>query len=319
MVDRPPSDAPFLSVIIPAYNREKLVARAIHSVLVDAGTDFEVIVVDDASMDHTIETVSKISDARVRLIPHATNGGCCVARNTGAKAALGDWLVFLDSDDELAPKALELIRSRAKAASADVGKLLFACRNDAGAVSPEPPFDGQVMDYVGYLQWIESTINGLSEALPATRRSAFLQCPYPEQRGWLESIHELDFVQRNRVQRCPEIVRLYHLDATNRLMVPNFDAVSDSARGRVEHAEAVLAKHGAQMEKYAPRRWVMLARETALYNFFAGNRGAGLRKSLKALGAAPANLRTWAVMIAGTISPSMLRRAWATRRAQIAG
>ena len=309
---------PFLSVIIPVYNRAELVVRAIRSVLVDPAGDVEVIVVDDASTDSTVNRVAEISDARLRLVSLPTNAGCCAARNAGARAARGEWLVFLDSDDELAPHSLDMIRQRAMSAPADVGKLLFACLNDSGTVSPEPPFDGQFMDYVGYLRWIESTIDGLSEALPTTRRDAFLRCPYPEQRDWLESIHELDFVRDNRVQRCPEVVRLYHVDAPIRLMVPDVDAVTRGASGRAAHAEAVLAGHGTAMQMHAPRRWVMLMRETALYNFFAGDRRKGLGKSVKVLSVAPTNLRTWAVLIAGAISPALLRRLWATRRAQLA-
>lgn len=308
--------APFFTVIIPVYNRAQLVLRAIKSVLDDPSTDVEVIVVDDASSDNTAECIAGVVDPRVRLLRLEENGGCCVARNAGAKAARGQWLVFLDSDDELAPSSLDAIRRRAVSAPSDVGKLLFACRDDSGAISPIPAFDGDFMDYHGYLRWIESTIDGLSEALPTTRRSAFLKCPYPETRGWLESTHELDFARSNQVQRCPEVVRFYHFDAQNRLMVPSFDAAVAGARARVDQAEAIIAAHGQEMQTYAPRRWIGLAREAALYNFFAGDRSGGIRNSFAVLRLTPLNLRMWVVLVSGAVAPSLLVRVWTSRRAR---
>ena len=311
-------EQPYFSVIIPVYNRAAIVLRAIGSVLNEPARDVEIIVVDDASSDDIADRVASIRDSRLRLLQLRENGGCCVARNAGARAARGQWLVFLDSDDELAPGSLERIRQRALSAPDDVGKLLFACRDDSGAISPDPPFDGQYMDYRGYLRWLELTVDGLSEALPTTRRTDFLKCPYPEARGWFESIHELDFVRSRRVQRCPEIVRLYHFDAPIRLMVPNSDVVLANARARIDQAEALLASHGQQMQMHAPRRWIMLLREAALFNFFAGNRLKGIRNSFAVLRSAPLNTRTWAVLLSGTLSPSLLLRIWTRRRTRLA-
>ena len=88
---------PRFSVIIPAFNAAATLVRAIESVRVQSWPAHEIIVVDDGSTDATIEIARQYGDA-VRLIQQP-NSGVSVARNTGAAAATGDWLAFLDADD----------------------------------------------------------------------------------------------------------------------------------------------------------------------------------------------------------------------------
>lgn len=87
-----------ISAVIPAYNAEKHIARAIDSVLAQTRPADEVIVVDDGSTDATGEIVRSYGD-KVTLI-RQENAGASVARNTGIEAADGDWIAFLDGDDE---------------------------------------------------------------------------------------------------------------------------------------------------------------------------------------------------------------------------
>lgn len=312
------SSAVFLSVIIPVLNRERLVLRAIRSALADLSTDIEVIVVDDGSTDGTAASVASVVDARLRLVQLSQNVGQCPARNRGAAAARGEWLVFLDSDDELSTGALEAIRCRTQAANARVGKLLFSCRDDSGAVSPRPALHGQVVNYVGYLEWLEGPGHGDRESLPCVRRAAFLTCPYPEARRSPEGIHELDFAARYELQLCPEIVRLYHFDANNRLMMPDTAALLSGAGCLAQHAELVLARHGPALWHHAPNRWTALAREAALYNFLTGYRRKGAYFSFALLRRAPANLYGWVVLMAGILGRRPLGRLWSLNRARTA-
>jgi glycosyltransferase involved in cell wall biosynthesis len=95
-----------ISVIIPAWNAERHISRAIRSVLAQTRPADEIIVVDDGSTDGTAEAVQTFGQA-VRLIqqPHA---GVSVARNTGIAAARGQWMAFLDADDEWLADKLRL-------------------------------------------------------------------------------------------------------------------------------------------------------------------------------------------------------------------
>ncbi len=96
-----------VSVIMPAYNRAHVIGRAIKSVLAQTYNDFELIIVDDGSSDKTEEVVRSFDDPRIRFLRHERNRGVCAARNTGIKASQGDFITFLDSDDEFTPARLQ--------------------------------------------------------------------------------------------------------------------------------------------------------------------------------------------------------------------
>jgi glycosyltransferase involved in cell wall biosynthesis len=96
------------SIIIPTYNRATIIGRAISSVLKQTFVDFEVLVVDDGSLDNTGEIVGRIADPRVRYI-YKENEERSIARNHGADLARGNYFIFLDSDDQLKDNHLQTI------------------------------------------------------------------------------------------------------------------------------------------------------------------------------------------------------------------
>ncbi len=97
------------SIIMPAYNAEKLIAASIESVIAQTYPNFELIVIDDCSADHTVEIVQNYiaRDKRVNLLKKEKNQGVAEARNTGLNHAKGDFVAFLDSDDKWAEDKLE--------------------------------------------------------------------------------------------------------------------------------------------------------------------------------------------------------------------
>ncbi len=98
-----------VSVIVPAYNAEKTLERALSSILAQTLNQFEVIVVDDGSQDSTREIARKFSaqDSRVRIIEKDVNEGLSAARNSGIAAARGEYVGFVDSDDWIEPDMIE--------------------------------------------------------------------------------------------------------------------------------------------------------------------------------------------------------------------
>ena len=89
---------PLISVVIPAYNREKTIKNAIRSVLNQNYKELEILVVDDGSTDNTSNVVKSINDSRVKYI-YQKNQGACAARNNGIIKASGRYIAFHDSDD----------------------------------------------------------------------------------------------------------------------------------------------------------------------------------------------------------------------------
>jgi glycosyltransferase involved in cell wall biosynthesis len=98
---------PKVSVIIPTYNRAELLCSAIESVLKQTFTDFEIIVSDDKSTDHTLNVVKSFKDRRVKYMLNEGNKGPSAARNKAILASQGEYIAFLDDDDEWLPEKLK--------------------------------------------------------------------------------------------------------------------------------------------------------------------------------------------------------------------
>jgi glycosyltransferase involved in cell wall biosynthesis len=96
-----------VSVIIPTRNRPDLVLRAVRSALAQTHGDLEVLVVVDGPCSKTAASLAEVSDSRLRLIQLAESVGGSDARNTGVQNAAGEWVAFLDDDDEWLPAKIE--------------------------------------------------------------------------------------------------------------------------------------------------------------------------------------------------------------------
>lgn len=94
------------SIVIPCYNREKFLTRSITSVLSQKFPIWKLVVVDDGSTDNTKEVVASFNDPRISYI-YQENAERSVARNKGIAHSTGDWICFLDSDDEYQPDYLQ--------------------------------------------------------------------------------------------------------------------------------------------------------------------------------------------------------------------
>ncbi len=93
---------PEISVIVPVYNAEKYLRRCIDSILAQTFTDFELLLINDGSNDHSGEVCDEYAqkDFRIRVF-HKENGGVSSARNMGLDNAMGNWVTFIDSDDAI--------------------------------------------------------------------------------------------------------------------------------------------------------------------------------------------------------------------------
>ncbi|WP_020395548.1 glycosyltransferase family 2 protein [Thiolinea disciformis] len=93
------TDKPLISVIIPTYNHAQYLGRALQSVLDQTYSNWEAIVIDNHSTDHTDDVLSSFNDSRIIVLKIHNNGVIAMSRNTGINIAKGEWVAFLDSDD----------------------------------------------------------------------------------------------------------------------------------------------------------------------------------------------------------------------------
>lgn len=96
-----------VSIIMPSYNTERLIADSIESVLNQTYQNWELIIVDDCSTDNTDMVVASFTDSRIKYLKNEKNSGAAVSRNRALREAKGKWIAFLDSDDLWASEKLE--------------------------------------------------------------------------------------------------------------------------------------------------------------------------------------------------------------------
>lgn len=184
-----------LSIVIPTYNRAKVFPRAVKSVTKQTYTNWELIIVDDGSTDDTQTVVGRLQtkDRRIRYLRLPANRGFYAARNRGVEKASGDWVCFLDSDDEYLPGALAAITDELDKVDKKIGvaqfmlvahsktgkeeKLGFRCR-DANWDYYQPTYEEIVLK------------KDLKQDMHrCVRRKVAQKCPYSEANPGLENLH----------------------------------------------------------------------------------------------------------------------------------
>ena len=134
-----------VSVVIPVYNVEQYIGRCLESVLTQSYENIEVVVVNDATPDRSMEVVRQYQakDKRIKVLEHTTNSGLMTTRRDGFEAATGDYIFVLDSDDCLPPRAIEKLVNRAKQGLPDivVGQLLKKIVNGNTLLIASNPLD----------------------------------------------------------------------------------------------------------------------------------------------------------------------------------
>ena len=111
---------PIVSIVMPAFNAAEFIGQALRSALAEGAVPVEVLVVDDASTDATVDVVRQCQDPRVRLLVSEANRGPSAARNRALEQARGEWIAFLDADDWWAPGRLSHLLAAAQQHQADM-------------------------------------------------------------------------------------------------------------------------------------------------------------------------------------------------------
>ncbi len=141
-MDDRPATQPLVTILMAAYNAATFIDRAINSALSQSGVNVEVLVVDDASVDGTVDHVRRAyrDDPRVRVIRQRVNAGPAAARNVGIADASGEWIAVLDADDAFAPESIAALVDIGEQARADIVAGNFQFYDAPGGVLKSPAF-----------------------------------------------------------------------------------------------------------------------------------------------------------------------------------
>lgn len=224
-----------VSVIVPTYNRAEKLKRALASVSAQSRGDLELIVVDDASGDDTRDVVESLSDANLRYVRHSSRKGGSAARNTGLRVCQGDYVAFLDSDDEWLPTKIERQLEVFARCSSETG-LVYT-----GAVHVRPGREPAVRTprYRGSIarQLLTENVVGSASAGMVRRDVLDLVGGFDET---LEALQDLDLwlriSERFRIDFVPDILVRIHVHE-------GAERISNDDHRRVTAREAFYSKH----------------------------------------------------------------------------
>jgi len=295
--------APSFSVVIPMFNRAAKIGRALQSCLRQENQDFEIVVVDDGSSDGSVEAVKEYGDPRIRLFLHDRNQGVCPARNTGVAQARGEWVLFLDSDDEFLPGALAAIEKHVRRAPAYLNRFAFRYELDTGGFSPSPPFQDSVWDYVGYLNWMERA-EGSTDYFNCVRRSTFERVRFPAGRAY-ETLYHLDFAWQFKTRCAMQVVAKVNSDCANRSCLHSADDRRRDALDCAESLDALLGRHGQALRDYAPKRYRTILKMCASMHACAGHRLKSCVLNLNYLRRQPFSPEGWLQLGLGLLGPGV--------------
>ena len=304
------------SIVVPIHNRAATIGRCVASVSGQEFSDYELILVDDASTDDSAAQMRALCDQRLRAIFHKQNRGTGPARNTGIDAARGEWIIFLDSDDELVPGALGVMAGLVARAPADIAALWFRCRMDDGYLSPPQLTESQQWDYAGFVRFWSQSSGQWRDMLYCTRRDCFKQLRQPADR-MDDTKFLVDFARLFHIWANPDVLRLYHQDAGNQLVAftGRLDPRRDQAfiRDRANGFRDLLAEHGAFVAREGPRLYLEYLQSASSTATMANRRREAVGHAIELVRLSPGRLRSWILLGASLIGPfSAVLRRWAT-------
>lgn len=304
--------SPAFSIVITTYNRARIVCRCIDSALAQTFADFEVVIVDDGSSDDTQAVLrDRYDDPRLRVVAHESNRGINPSRHTGSINARGQWVVVVDSDDELLPEALARLHELITALPEGVRVLRSRQLHDDGHVTPSFVPDGPY-GYEGRIRWAEA--EGGNDAARCIARAVFAETPYLDgRRGAQETLFELNLAERESSVCVEDITTKVHADAPDSWLraVRAADVIPRLRREAPDMlwmAETTLERHGEALQRWGPRQYVTVLRIGATQAFILGKRRLGARYALRALRRSPLAPAAWLTLLLGLIGPGATAR-----------
>ncbi len=272
-------NAPLFSIVIPSYNRAHLILRALESAYRQGCQDnFEVIVVDDGSTDHTREILQSYIERGVRYFRHDANLGVGPARNRGTREACGEWIIFLDTDNVLLPHALHCFQAVLQQDMPDIGVYYARCCDFQGA-------NISGTEHAGRYNYHQYLLHPMKEYLPLFRREILLQFPFRETPGVRRECGGFTVLKILKsgwdFYYIPEIVLQYDSHSAGRLSHRGY--ILRNAREMLDCNRCIIHHFGADILRINRKYYLQLLQKTVLYCILCGQlRMAGhyMRKSI---------------------------------------
>jgi len=259
---------PLVSVITPTFNRRRTIERVWDSLQVQSYSKFEWIVVDDGSTDDTEKYIRSIDDSRIVYQKQFENRGQNFARNRGVEKASGEYIVFLDSDDEIIPEALDvMVRKWEDVGNSEIGVISFRC------------LDGRTGKIVGYLEednlelgykdiLCENKANG--EFFSIIKNEVFNNNRFPEQLRCFEGLFWTRIAKNWKTLYVDTVLRIYHKDAHDR--ISSIQNVFKSARDLAFGYRTLYEEHTGVFGEYCEGKLGKYRCLSALYYAISGDK-----------------------------------------------
>lgn len=294
--------SPFFTVVVTTYNRAQIACRCVDSCLDQEFSDFEVVVVDDASEDDTVAVLGRYEDPRLRVVALEANQGINSARQRGVEAANGEWVLMVDSDWELVPETLRRLAEVIATLPPEVRVVRHRLLWDDGSVTPSF-VPAEPFGYEGRIRWIEE--EGGHDAGRCIKREVFERTPYIDgRRGAMETLFELRLARAETTLAVPEVLGKEHSDAANSWL-RSTDAAEliprlyPEAPDMLWMAETTLSEHGAALKKWGPSHYRRVLRVAATQAFLLNRRRLGFRYGFRALRQKPLDPLVIATLLLG--------------------
>lgn len=239
------------SIITAVWNRKGYILRSIQSVLNQDGNDFEVVVFDDGSSDGTFELISTIKDPRVRVGRSSVNRGVNHARNQAIKMAKGEWVIMVDSDDQLCAGSLDIIREDIKRLGSNANLLFYGTKDKETQKLQSFAMKSEIE--ISYEDFIRHKKAG-GELLPVVRRDIIKSESYQEDMMafegylWLAILRKYDGWVHN--------IGLLEVGKETNNRLSSLIMKPGNLKKRIYSYKKFLAQYGEDFRKYNPQRYL---------------------------------------------------------------
>lgn len=292
---------PKVSIILPTFNRDKVLQRAIDSVISQDYSNIELIIVDDGSVDDTDKILKRLENKiRIKIVKHKHNLGVTAAKNTGLNNLPRDTKYFgiFDSDDVLVSDAITLLVNTFEKLGSSVSQVFGWCA-DLHSKEPTGLFSGKGC-YITYEDALCGRFSG--EFWQVVRMDLLGKLRFEERACGGEAIVWHSLLKKAPAYLISNIVRYYDSSCKDRISINFYDQLNSNRRMWINFA--YLNIFSEDLRRLCPTRYALFALETAKWAILAGKRILSIRLLFKTFTCAP--LSRWLNILLQTLLPVKL-------------